>query len=169
MSRRRSRSFAITMLLGVACVAAANPDPAQVRLVFNGTASAPMGWFLVKQHAAVRRNDLVLARLPPSAAVLAEARGYLRLGTPVIKRVAATQGQRACAQGSDIRIDGVQVAIALAHDGQGRALMLWQGCRALADEVFLLGDRSPASFDSRYIGPVPRAAIVGRVEPLWTW
>ena len=102
-------------------------------------------------------------------AYVAHERGYLRFGTPVVKRVAAIEGQVACASGEIIRVDHSDVATALLHDRQGRPLSAWRGCRQLADEVFLLGDRSRASFDSRHFGPVARSAIIGRVEPLWTW
>lgn len=160
-------SLLVTAMVGITLVA--NPNAQQIRLVYNATPSAPLGWFLVKLHAQVRLGDLVLARLPQSAAELANERGYLRLGTPVVKRVAAIEGQVACSGGSGIRIDGRDVAAALSHDPNGRPLSTWRGCRELADEVFLLGHRSRASFDSRYFGPVARSAIMGRVEPLWTW
>lgn len=162
-------SLLATAMVGITLAVIAKPNAQQLRLVFSATSSAPVGWFLVKQHARVRLGDFVLARLPQSAAELAHERGYLRFGTPVVKRVAAIEGQVACASGTAIRLDEVEVAAALLHDPKGRPLSTWRGCRELADEVFLLGDRSRASFDSRYFGPVARSAIIGRVEPLWTW
>jgi len=55
-------------------------------------------------------------------------------------------------------------------DREGRPLPAWQGCRPLAPgEVFLLMANIPASFDGRYFGPIPRAAIIGRLVPLCTW
>lgn len=164
---RQQWSLLVTAMVGITLVA--NPNAQQIRIVYNATPSAPLGWFLVKLHARVRPGDLVLARLPPSAAELAHERGYLRLGTPVVKRVAAIKGQVACVSASGIRIEGREVPTALPHDSRGRPLSTWRGCRELADELFLLGDRSRASFDSRYFGPVARSAIIGRVEPLWTW
>lgn len=164
---RQQLSLLVAAMVGITLVA--NPNPQPVRFVYNATPSAPLGWFLVKLHAQVRLGDLVLARLPRSAAELAHERGYLRLGTPVVKRVAAIEGEVACASGTVIRINGVDVATALPHDPKGRPLWAWRGCRELANEVFLLGDRSLGSFDSRYFGPVAHSAIIGRVEPLWTW
>lgn len=62
------------------------------------------------------------------------------------------------------------MTIARSHDGRGRPLAPWSGCRPLAHgEVFLLASHSPASFDSRYFGPVQREAILGEALPLWTW
>jgi type IV secretory pathway protease TraF len=36
------------------------------------------------------------------------------------------------------------------------------------DELFLLMEGVPGSFDGRYFGPVNRSAIIGRLVPLWT-
>jgi type IV secretory pathway protease TraF len=36
-------------------------------------------------------------------------------------------------------------------------------------EVFLMNWDEPASLDSRYFGPIPLSAILGRAEPLWTF
>jgi len=46
----------------------------------------------------------------------------------------------------------------------------WSACRTLkTQELFLLSSYSPFSFDSRYFGPVKRAAVIGQAIPLWTW
>jgi len=46
----------------------------------------------------------------------------------------------------------------------------WQHCRRLSDgELFLLSATNPASFDSRYVGPIAAAAVIGTAHPLWTW
>lgn len=66
---RQQLSLLVTAVVGITLVA--NPNPQPIRIVYNATPSAPIGWFLVKLHARVRPGDLVLARLPPSAAELA--------------------------------------------------------------------------------------------------
>jgi hypothetical protein len=46
----------------------------------------------------------------------------------------------------------------------------WQQCRRLHDgELFLLSATNPASFDSRYFGPIAVSAVIGSAQPLWTW
>lgn len=58
---------------------------------------------------------------------------------------------------------------ALDRDHLGRVLPGWEGCRVVADhEVFLMNWQSENSFDGRYFGRIPAAAIVGRADPLWT-
>jgi type IV secretory pathway protease TraF len=62
------------------------------------------------------------------------------------------------------------VAETLLIDRAGRPIPAWRGCPTLArDEVILLMADVPASFDGRYFGPTPSAAIIGRLVPLWTW
>lgn len=156
-------------LLAVACVLAPLAVTIAPRVVYNPSASAPRGWYVVRLDVPVGAGDLVLSALPAHAAELAAARGYLPRGLPVLKRVAAVGGDRVCADRGVLRVSGGATVRALERDAAGRPLSPWRGCRVLrADEVLLLGERSPASFDGRYFGPVPRSAIVGVVRPLWT-
>lgn len=169
MTARRTAvaTVALAALAGVLAPLAVTITP---RLVYNPSASAPRGWYVVRAGTQVRAGDLVLAALPPYAAELAAARGYLPRGLPVVKRVAAVGGDRVCADRGVLDVSAGITIRALAQDRAGRSLSPWSGCRVLrADEVFLLGERSAASFDSRYFGPVSRAALIGVVQPLWTW
>jgi conjugative transfer signal peptidase TraF len=118
----------------------------------------------------LHRTDLVLVRLPARVQAFAAQRGYLPDGVPLLKRIAALPPQRVCLLGRVVFIDGHAVATALAHDSQHRSVRTWSGCRALAaGEVFLLSDSHPASFDSRYWGPVNVSSVIGSARPLWTW
>lgn len=153
----------------IALTLIAGPRPFAVRVVFSLTESAPKGWFLVKHDRMPQVGDYVLSQLPMAAAALADERGYLSFGTPVVKRVAGVTGQVACMDGENVLVDDQVVGATLQHDGRGRPLTPWAECRVLDDEVFLVGDRSPASFDSRYFGPVSRTLVVGRAQPLWIW
>ena len=75
-----------------------------------------------------------------------------------------------CEADGTVTIDGAFVVMAHRHDGAGRPLTAWSGCRTLHDdELFLLSGNNDASFDSRYFGPVHQAAVLGRAIPLWTW
>jgi conjugative transfer signal peptidase TraF len=139
-------------------------------LIYNGSASAPLGFYRLVSGDPITQGDFVLARLPKPAAQLAANRHYLPRSIPVVKRVAALDGDRVCASSGVVRINDRVVAHALPADRAGRPLPAWQGCRALAPgEVFLLMPDAPASFDGRYFGPIPTTAIIGRLVPLWTW
>jgi conjugative transfer signal peptidase TraF len=140
------------------------------RVVYNPTTSAPAGWYLIDRYAQPRVDDFVLAQLPADAARLADERRYLPLSVPILKRVGAVGSQFVCISGDAILIDGRPVAHTLRRDSRGRGLAIWRHCRALAgDELFLLSVTNPASFDSRYFGPILRAGVIGKAIPLWTW
>ncbi|MEJ0024944.1 MAG: S26 family signal peptidase [Rhizomicrobium sp.] len=137
------------------------------RLVWNASASAPVGLYAVVDPA-VAQGDLALVQTPATIRVLAAARGYIPANVPLVKRIAATSGDVVCAQGGAISIDAVYVARRRARDRASRLLPWWSGCRRLAsNEVFLLMAQVPDSFDGRYFGPTSRAAIIGKLVPLW--
>jgi conjugative transfer signal peptidase TraF len=138
------------------------------RLVYNASDSVPVGWYRISPADSLAPGDLVLVRLPPEARSLAAQRGYLPANVPLVKTVTAMAPQRICVQDSQVRIDGAVVARRLTWDRLGRALPAWQACRRLVgDELFLLSRNNPASFDSRYFGPVSADAVIGRAQPLW--
>jgi conjugative transfer signal peptidase TraF len=158
---------ALIGFLMVGCVAETvwNPKPL---LVWNVTASAPIGLYR-RSFSAVERAAWVLITPPRQAHLLAAQRGYLPLNVPMVKRVAALSGDTVCRADSTVMVNGMVRAIALSRDRKGRALPVWQGCERLnSDQIFLLTTPS-ASFDSRYFGVVPRANLIERIEPLWTF
>jgi conjugative transfer signal peptidase TraF len=139
-------------------------------LGWNATASAPLGLYRVIAPDPVLRGDLVLVDPPREVQIVAVRRGYLAPGVPLIKHVAALPGDRICADAHRVAINGRKAAIKLGSDSKERPLKGWIGCRTLtARQVFLLNGTVLYSFDGRYFGPVSRAAIVGRLRPLWTF
>ena len=140
------------------------------KLVFNGSASAPIGFYWVDQQP-VRTGDYVLLKLPEPMQELAESRQYLPRPIPLIKLVAAAKGDAVCRLDSQVYINGKVVAHARERDSSGRVMPDWQGCYLLDDsQVFLLQPNSK-SFDSRYFGVLDRSLLVGRAIPsrLPTW
>jgi conjugative transfer signal peptidase TraF len=159
-------------LAGVACGAmvalaaplAFDPDP---RLVWNASASAPIGLWRIRPGAPIQVGDTVLAEPPPAARRLAAQRHYLPANVPMIKAVAAVSGDEVCAVGSWIRINDRTVALRRTADRLGRKLPWWSGCQRLSNDAVLLLNPAPDSFDGRYFGPVSRAAVIGKATPLW--
>lgn len=138
------------------------------RLVWNASASAPLGFYW-RIAGAPALGDLVLARAPLWARKLAAERAYLPRKVPIIKRVAAVAGQVVCASDDAIFINGRVVAYRRPADRMGRPLPTWAGCEILgAGEFFLLMADVPGSFDGRYFGVTERHEIIGRLVPLWT-
>jgi len=163
------RGIALAAMLGIAALGSTEIAHPMPRLVWNATASAPVGLYRVKPAAKLRRGDFVLAWLPDAARQLAATRDYLPANVPLVKRVAALTGDAICREQARVTINGIAVATALLTDSRGRALPRWGGCQKLGrDELFLLMRDVPDSFDGRYFGPTATSAIIGKLVPLWT-
>lgn len=157
------------MLLATGAILAATIASPRTRVIWNASASLPIGLYAVQHIDRPNIGDLVLARTPDDWTREFDTRGYLPAGVPLLKRVAAASGSTVCRNETRITIDGAFVATAQRHDRYGRPLPAWQGCHRLgADEVFLLIAEHSASLDGRYLGPTPMSSIIGRAEPLWT-
>lgn len=160
---------AIILSVGVAGIAAvtfAAVFDVTPRLVFNGSRSAPLGFYTVSSTAA-ERGDLVLAAVPEQVRFLVAERHYLPPNVPLLKRIFAAEGERICRTGEKVFVNGEVVASALAADVSGRSMPVWSGCRVLnPDEVLLLQDH-PRSFDGRYFGAINRRLIMGKAAPVW--
>jgi type IV secretory pathway protease TraF len=160
----------LCLLASTAAATAAAVWRPDVRLVYDASASAPLGWYLIRPTEPARVGDYVLPTLIPAAAALAAQRGLLPAGVPLLKQVGAFarsaclhEGRRAAGRWNAIRP-------LLRSDSQGRPLSGWSQCRWLANaEVMLLGTTNPAPFDSRHFGPVLAPALRGRAVSLWTW
>ena len=167
--RGRSATL-VVMVIGVAILALTMGTKPMPRFVWNASESVPIGLYSVEPVGQLAVTNLVVAVPPqPLAAFLAE-RDYLPLGVPLIKRILALPGQSVCRNERTITVDGIEMGTALAHDRRGRALPVWQGCRAISQgEIFLMNWDEPASLDGRYFGPIALSAIIGRANPLWTF
>ena len=142
----------------------------QLRLLWNASASVPLGLYRIEPGAPPRIGDLVALRPSPALGRFMAERRYVEANALLIKPVAAVSGATVCRVGDRVTIDAQIVADALPRDRFGRALPRWSGCRRLpADQLFLIAPAHRDSFDSRYFGPVDRRQIVGRAFPLWTW
>lgn len=148
--------------LALAPVAARAP-----RLIWNASASLPIGLYRLEPTRAAAAGELVAYRPAPEWSRAFAARGYLPDGVPLLKPVAATPPSVVCRQGLRIVIDGRTVAMALEKDRAGRPLPRWSGCITLGPEtVFLLAPDVPDALDGRYFGPVDRRDLLGRIVPI---
>jgi len=163
----RAAMLAATVF-GVSALAlplAINPSP---RVIWNASASVPIGLYVVTPAAKLQVNDLVVVRPPGDVAKFLADGGYLRLGVPLVKRVLALPAQTICRIGHTITVDSIAVGDARERDSHGRALPVWRGCRVVADgDVFLMNRQCGDSFDGRYFGPLPATSVVGRAQPIW--
>ncbi|MGE4483228.1 S26 family signal peptidase [Acidocella sp.] len=144
-------------------------SPPRPVLLWNATASTPIGLYRLRSPGVLHDGELVAAMPPkPIASYLAHG-GFLPRGVPLLKHIAALPGQMVCRAGDAITIDGIAAGAALDRDHLGRPLPRWSGCRRLGgDEVFLMNSTVPDSLDGRYFGPFPAASIIGQAVPVWT-
>lgn len=158
----------VTTLLAEIFVATAfiNPLP---RLIWNVTASVPVGLYAVWRTDTPKVGELVAVTPPDRLAGFLAERHYLPRGVPLLKHIAATAGQRVCRVGDIITVDHITLGEARRSDSRGRSLPVWRGCRTLhRGDVFLMNGDVPDSLDGRYFGPIPSATILGRLAPMLT-
>lgn len=157
--------------LGVAVVIAGSiatvARPPSPRLLWNVSASAPIGLWHVASDAPIGRGDMVVARLAAPWRGLAARRHYLPANVPLIKRVAAVPGDRICSVDNRIFVNGRAVAIRIGRDGAGRAMPHWSGCIVVRNNDLLLLMDDLASFDGRYFGVTAGRDVIGKATLLW--
>ena len=164
-ARLRRRALAIGLLLGgLGLTIASPPGPL---LVWNVSASAPMGLYVVGGSTGIDRGDMVIAWVPDRWRRLAATRRYIPLNVPLVKRVAAVPGNVVCATNGHIFVDGSWAAWQRPYDGRGWPMPAWHGCTTLGDGAFLLLMDAPDSFDGRYFGPTSAPDIIGKATLLW--
>lgn len=153
-------------VLGVAVAAVVT---APKRLLWNASASAPVGLYVLRSARPLRVGELVVVQAPEPLARFMAARRYLPLGVPLLKQVIALPGAKVCRFGDVILVNGQTVGFALVKDRLGRPLPVWQGCRAIPhDQVFLMNRTVRDSFDGRYFGLLSAELVVARAVPIWT-
>ena len=164
VSTPRAKGLALalvaTSLIGVA--SASGPW-----VLWNRTDSEPQGVYArTLQKPAI--GSLIAFPAPAAAFPYADGRmAYLR-SVPILKQVAAAEGDLVCTQGSTLAVNGRSLAPIYTFDPRGRRLPQWRGCRRLgAGEFFVFSNRIPNSFDSRYYGPVRAQQVLGVYRRLW--
>jgi type IV secretory pathway protease TraF len=137
--------------------------------IINETISMRKGLYVrTGGTGTLRHSDIIAMLMNPSAqAYLGDRLGY-PADTMLLKRVVALPGETVCRHDGRVTVPGREV-LAKSSDSQGNALPTWVGCRTLKPtEVFVLGVH-PASFDSRYFGPVPIHSLSGTYREVISW
>lgn len=165
--RRTLRRRALAIGLGIAFLATTIVFPPHPRFVWNASPSAPIGLYWVSAPNRIRAGDMVIAWPPEDARTLGARRHYIPANVPLVKRVAAASGDRVCALGRALFVNGLRIAERLERDGRGRPMPWWRGCVTLQGGALLLLMDSPASFDGRYFGPTEAYDVVGTAHLLW--
>ncbi len=163
-----TRAIVIAGTVGLAAIVAPITMPATPRLIWNATASVPIGLYRLHPRPRLQRGMIVAVNLPADTARLAASREYLPVGVPLLKPVAGLEGDFVCRAGDTVFVDGKPIGRARAADRHGRPLPRWSGCAWLGPgDVFVMNPAVPDSFDGRYFGVLPTSSIIGRATPVW--
>jgi conjugative transfer signal peptidase TraF len=134
-------------------------------------------YWTVAKHP--EKGDLVL--FEPSVTPifnLALVRGYIGPGgfrpyECMLKRLVATGGDTVTIDAGGVTVNGRQLvnSAPCQVDLAGRPMPVCRlrRVRLSRDEVLVMSDYSPISFDSRYFGPIAWGQIQAVVRPVWTW
>jgi type IV secretory pathway protease TraF len=100
-------------------------------LVWNATASTPIGLYRIDRTDTFAVGDLVIVIPPePIASFLAD-RGFLPRGVPLIKRVLALSRQTVCRSGLVITIGSFAMGTARDHDRVAGLCLIGKGAGPL--------------------------------------
>jgi conjugative transfer signal peptidase TraF len=174
---KRRSAVRLAALVAIPAATLAGATAAGYRL--NRTDSMPIGlWRVAPAPATLHRGDIVTACLPAGpVAQLALTRAYVEPGScpsrsmPLVKPVAAVAGDTVRITAAGIAVNGAAIpnSTALSRDAAGRPLHpIPPGSYHVAPStVWLLSTRVADSFDSRYLGPLPRSAVQSVARPVW--
>lgn len=164
-----SRARYVMATAAALAIMLASGVPTAPRLVWNASASVPIGFYTIAPADRIEVPNLVAVLPPEPVADFMVHRGYIARDVPLLKHVVGLPGERVCRDGRAITVDAVPLGEARDRDSQGRDLPVWQGCHVIAEgEVFLMNLDVSDSLDGRYFGPLPASTVIGRATPLFT-
>jgi signal peptidase I len=138
--------------------------------------------FVVLYSAGFRRYSLPTASMEPTIPKGGNAIGKLsdgyrdhierfqivmftikeKPGEIYAKRVVGLSGERVTVADRTVTINGAKLDLPSAVSTQGLGI---KECDVLVpkDSVFVLGDNTAHSFDSRFLGPIPKSNVIGHI------
>lgn len=141
-------------------------------LLVNYTDSEPKGlyWLQLHSESPYRRGQIVAFPVPkPFRSLVAQGR-WLAAGLPLMKGIAALEGDVVCTNERQASINGKWRGPIFNVDSAGQPLPEIRGCYTLAPGYFLpFSDAIKRSFDGRYLGPQPLSEILGEVHSVWVF
>jgi len=148
-------------------------------LRLNTTHSVAPGFYWVVNKQPEKGNFVSFCPAQDSMTQMAYERGYIGFGNcpshyeHLLKIVVGVSGDKVELHKQGVYINGTLLpqSAVLSQDGLGRPLLPFSKNSIVLkpDELWVMTNRSPLSFDSRYFGPIRLAQISDVVKPLWTW
>ncbi|MEF9600843.1 S26 family signal peptidase, partial [Paracoccus sp. PXZ] len=122
MNRRIRTGYLAATALAVLVIGGISVTNIAPRLIWNASASLPIGLYRLEPPTDLALGDLVAVDPPEPLAQFVTARGYVGPGVPLLKRVTALPGTRVCRSGSTITVAGQVLGAARERDRLGRPL-----------------------------------------------
>lgn len=122
--------------------------------------------YLIRTGQAPQRGDLAAFRMTPAIAGIYRDRPFARVGALWVKRVTGLPGDQISRDGAAVLVNGVQVATVRETDSRGLPMPVTAAPGRVPPGAYFLSLPHPRSFDSRYVGAIPAAAVVGVARPL---
>ena len=141
-------------------------------IVINPTPSEPMGFYRIvsREPQEYRRGMTVVFPVPTAFHSLVYGRRWLRNGVPFLKSIVALSGDRVCVFDDHFEVNGHALGPVYVVDSSGSPMPRIRGCFVIASGTFFPASTyNPRSFDGRYTGPQPLAALRGEARALWTF
>ena len=155
-------------LLPVISLAVAHAAVGRPAVLFNPSPSEPTGLYRLSTSPPAP-GRLIAFKVPKAGQAYADAHLGQIARAAILKEVAAGEGAIICEQDGVVSIDGQGRGKVAPTDRHGVPLPHWTGCQRLQkNQYFVLSNRIPNSFDSRYYGPVSGSDLIGVYRPLWT-
>lgn len=160
---------------GVALAAIAAGAGARI----NTSPSIPLGLYWTTKEP-IAKGEYVLF-CPPNQQPFIEARerGYLDIGhCPgqfgyIMKKILAAKGDHVAVQADGVHVNGslLPYSAPVPADSDGRAMPHYRSTDYTleANQLLLMTDVNPLSYDSRYFGPINTAQIRAVIRPIYTW
>ena len=96
-----------TIYFAILCAGTSVVIHPATRLIWNATASTPVGLYRLQSVSPLHVGDLIVIRPPADIARMLARGGYLPLGVPLLKPVAALSGQSVCRICAAVTVDGM--------------------------------------------------------------
>jgi conjugative transfer signal peptidase TraF len=149
-------------------------------LRLNTTHSVDPGFYWVINKQPEKGDFVSFCPAQDSITKMAYERGYISFGNcpghyeHLLKIVVGVSGDKVELHKQGAYINGTLLpphSAVLSQDGLGRPLLPFSNKAIVLkpDELWVMTNSNPLSFDSRYFGPIRLAQISDVVKPLWTW
>lgn len=148
-------------------------------LRLNMTRSVAPGFYWVVKKQPEKGDFVSFCPAKNSLTQMAHERGYIGFGNcqghyeRVLKIVVGVSGDKVELHKQGVYISGTLLpdSAVLSQDGLGKPLLPFSDKPIVLkpDELWVMTNSNPLSFDSRYFGPIRLAQISDVVKPIWTW